>query len=81
MALQVIQSTIRKYPSTVLIPLTVLCVVCGLGVFGVMSGVALNNSNRRSEATQTAAAMLNSFKTTVEQVCAGRSRGRGHSPG
>eukprot|EP00798_Chlamydomonas_sp_ICE-L_P015176 gene15176-21249_t len=66
--MQVTASTIRRYPSTLIMPLLLLCILISLGIFGVASWEDANTSKQREDAKQLAITTASSFEHTIEEA-------------
>ncbi len=67
----------RLYPVTLLLPLVVFGLLCGLGVWGVVAGARSVASNARDEARTKAVDAAAAFQVHRGQQGAGRGSGEG----
>ncbi len=65
---QVTGSTIRRFPSTLAIPVALFLVLVGVGVFAVAAGQQATIERRKEDATQLASVTLTAVQLTVQQV-------------
>ncbi len=65
---QVTWSTIRRYPSTLLVPVFVFLALVAVGTFAVVAGQRSTEERRRSDAAQLASSTLAAVLLTVQQV-------------
>eukprot|EP00798_Chlamydomonas_sp_ICE-L_P025099 gene25099-10741_t len=67
-ASSVTATTIRRYPSILIMPLLLLCILIGLGIFGVASCENANTSKQRDNAKHLAITTVGSFQQTIAEA-------------